>query len=92
MDQFTNNEERSRYELDLDGYIAKIDYIIADDGVIVLTRTDVPAPLRGEGVGSKLIELTLEDIEKNALKVIPQCSFVADFIRKHPEWNRIVVQ
>ena len=33
----------------------------------------------------------LEDIRSKKLKVVPQCPFVATFIRRHPEWMDLVL-
>ena len=33
----------------------------------------------------------LEDIRRKKLKVVPQCPFVATYIRRHPEWMDLVL-
>lgn len=33
----------------------------------------------------------LEDIRRKKLKVVPQCPFVATYIRRHPEWTDLVL-
>ena len=47
---------------------------------------------RGKGIGSQLAEKTLKDIEKQGLRLVPLCPFVAGYIHKHPEWKRIVMR
>ena len=32
----------------------------------------------------------LEDIRSKGLRVVPQCSFVEVYIRRHPEWADLV--
>ncbi len=46
-----DNEARSRYEFDLGGHTAYIDYE-KDNGTIVLTHTFVPEAYEGRGVGA----------------------------------------
>lgn len=92
MNTFINNKDDKCYELHIGEYVAKIDYLLTNKGEIVLIRTEVPQPLQGKGVGSKLIELVLKDIENSDLLVVPQCGFVANYISKHPEWYKIVLR
>ena len=87
------NEITERYEMVLDnGRVAFINYYITPDGNVALTHTDVPYGDEGQGVGSELVKQTLEEIEGRNSKVIPSCSFVAAYIRRHPEWKRLVVE
>ena len=51
-----DNEEKHRYEFQIDGKIAEIDYIKSNNGEIYLVHTEVPASLGGRGVGSQLAE------------------------------------
>lgn len=51
-----DNEEKHRYEFQIDGKIAEIDYIKSNNGEIYLVHTEVPASLGGKGVGSQLAE------------------------------------
>ena len=79
-----DNEEKHRYEFQIDDKIAKIDYIKSNNGEIYLVHTEVP--------GSQLAEKTLADIERQGLRLVPLCPFVAGYIHKHPEWKRIVMR
>ena len=53
-----DNEARSRYEFDLGGHTAYIDYE-KDNGTIVLTHTFVPEAYEGRGVGAQLVAAVL---------------------------------
>ena len=75
-----DNEARSRYEFDLGGHTAYIDYE-KDNGTNVC---------EGRGVGAQLVAAALADIRRQRLKVVPQCSFVAVYIKRHPEWSDMV--
>ncbi len=87
-----DNEERHQYEFHVDQYTPKIEYIKSTNGEIYLTHTEVPTQLGGKGIGSQLVEKVLKDIEKQGLRLVPLCPFVAGYIHKHPEWKRIVMK
>lgn len=90
---FRNNTRAKRYELDLDnGYIALIDYFVTPAGDVALTHTEVPYEFEGIGIGTELVGRCLNDIREQGVGVIPQCGFVASYIRKNPQWQTIVVR
>lgn len=84
-----NNEARHRYEFDIEGRTAHIDYEL-DGEVIVLTHTIVPEQYEGQGIGTQLVAAVLSDIRRKGLKVVPQCPFVAVYIERHPIWRDLV--
>jgi hypothetical protein len=85
----TDNTERKRFELTADGHTAFIEYIHMANKIF-FTHTEVPKELEGKGVGSAIIKLALENIEARELKLIPLCPFVAAYIKRHPEWDRVL--
>src|SRR6188472_2495056 len=86
---FRDNEERSRFELDVDGAIAFVTYRKAD-GAITLVHTEVPPELGGRGVGSKLGRATLEAVRAQGRKLSVECDFIRAFIGKHPEYGDLL--
>lgn len=87
---FKNNKEENRYELHVGETIAFAEYMINDLGVVYMTHTLVPTELEGQGVGSQLIEKSLEDIRAQELKVFPLCPFVKSYINKHKQWQDLL--
>ena len=79
------NAAANRYEFDVDAGEALAFYHLAD-GVMTFTHTEVPAPLRGRGLGSQMMHAVLQDVRAQGLKVVPRCQFVADYIRRNPEF------
>ena len=81
-----DNRDELRYEAwvgeQLAGYIR---YTIEDD-VVTMVHTDVEPAFEGEGVGSELVKGALDDARERGLTVRPLCPFVADWIRRHPEY------
>ena len=85
-----DNAAEKRYELDLGDDMAVIEYVLGK-GIIVLTHTEVPPKYEGQGIGMELVRGALENIRKKEIKVVPQCPFVAAYIRRHPEWMDLVL-
>ena len=83
---------RQRYEFDLDaenGVKAYIDYEL-DGDTITLTHTIVPPAFEGQGIGAQLVAAVLAEIRRKGLRVVPQCSFVALYIERHPVWHDMI--
>jgi len=89
--ELINNKEEKQYEFQIEGYIPKIEYILSNNGEIIFAHTEVPVVLEGKGIGTQLVEKSLEDVEKQNLKLVPLCPFVTAYIRKNPEWRRLVL-
>jgi len=87
--QIFRNEEAGEFQTEVEGHRAFIEYKLAQ-GRIYLTHTEVPKVLGGRGIGSSLVEGVLEQIEEANEVLFPLCPFVASYIRKHPEWKRIL--
>ena len=88
--EITNNEKSSQFEIELEGVKALIGYQKDADGNFNLRHTEVPEEFEGKGVRSRLVKHTLEQIKAAGKKIIPSCSFVADYIKRHPEYESLV--
>ena len=83
------NEDAKRFQLTVDRYTAFIDYK-ERNSVITLIHTESPEELAGRGVATALIEKTLTYIEENEYTLVPLCPLVFAYIKRHPEWVRVV--
>ena len=90
--QLTDNTERHRFELSLDGEVAAFSEYNTLEGALLFTHTEVLPQHEGKGLGSKLISFALGDVRRRGLNVVPACPFVAGFIRKHPEYLDLVTE
>lgn len=88
--QVIKNDEKKRFELSIDGHIAFIDFTQRGTDVIKLIHTEVPEALSGRGMAANLVEKTLIFLEENKFSLYPICPYVFAYIKKHPEWKRIV--
>ena len=82
-----DNPERHRFEADLDdGSFAFAEYLLLK-GRIIFTHTEVPPEDEGKGIGARVVKAALEDTRKSGFKIVPACSFVVAYIRRHPEFD-----
>lgn len=86
MNDVIDNAAEQRFQLEVDGHTAIAAYE-RDGGVVTFTHTVVPSALRGQGVGSRLIEGALTQVREAGEKVRPLCTFVAGYIAQHPQWQ-----
>ena len=85
----THNENAQRFETTIDGHTGYISYQDQGD-TLVYDHTIVPSELGGKGVGSTLVKHALDYARSHDKKVVPQCSFVATYIKKRPEYAELV--
>ncbi len=84
-----DNPEGSRFEMAVGDAIAFIDYQREDDR-IVLTHTEVPDTLSGQGVGSKLVRDVLDRLRADGMRMVSQCRFVTAYVQRHPEYRDLL--
>lgn len=84
-----DNQELNQYEFDLGEFTPKIEYQ-RKGNKIYLIHTEVPTELEGQGIGAQLVQKALGDIEEQQLTLVPLCPFVASYLKRHSEWNRLV--
>jgi len=79
----TDNRERGRFELSLNGHTAFLAYERTRDA-LTLIHTDVPDALRGQHVGDALIKAALDAARSEGLRIVAVCPFVTAYLRTHP--------
>jgi predicted GNAT family acetyltransferase len=77
-----NNPAASRFEVQVNGKVARLNYRLEQDTIFLL-YVEVPTAEEGRGIGSSLAKAALEFARDHGLKVVPQCPFIASYIRKH---------
>ncbi len=87
--ELIDNKDLKRFEMHVDGHIAFLEYILKPDK-IYLIHTEVPPEIGNRGIGLKLVKLVFDDVEKRGLKIVPVCSFIDIYLKRHPEWKRLL--
>lgn len=90
-EKIKDNSALKRYELDIAGEVAFIEYILVKDK-IYLTHTEVPKSLSGKGIGSQIVYQALNDVEERKLTLIPLCPYVALYIQRNPRYKSLVLK
>jgi uncharacterized protein len=83
-DSVTENPAAHRFEMAVGDSIAAAYYRL-EDGKVVLTHTEVPQELSGQGIGSRLADGVFRLIRASRRKAVVRCSFMAGWVSRHPE-------
>ncbi len=92
MPTVVQNDEANRFEVRVGAHLAVLEYTLTKTGMIVFTHTEVPEPLEGQGLGATLAQAGLRHARDAGLTVMPLCPFVASYIRRHPEYQPLVMK
>jgi len=87
--ELKDNKTQHALELWVEDQRSFIGYEIEDEK-IYLMHTEVPESQTGKGIAATLVEKSFAYIESKKLKVVPACSYVQAFLKRHPEWERLV--
>jgi predicted GNAT family acetyltransferase len=82
--------ERRRFTVDEQGNEGFVEYAREGD-VLIIAHTVVPPEIGGRGIAGKLVEAALHYARKEGLKVRPDCSYAAAYMRRHPEYADLLV-
>ena len=89
--EVTHNPAKHRFEVWIDSQLSKLDY--SEDGdTIVMMHVGVHPEHRGQGVAGKITQVALEYAKGKSMRVIPMCSYVGAYIRRHPEYIALTKQ
>ncbi len=80
-----------RYEARLAGEPAGLIDYLPRDGWIVLDHTAVLPGFEGRGIAARMAKAALDDIRARGLFMTPTCPFVAEYVKRHPEYADLVV-
>lgn len=83
-----HDERNRRFEIRLNGATAYVSYAPFEGGV-AYEHTIVPPSLGGRGIGTFLAKYALDYAREHGLKVRPTCSFIEEYIDRHPEYHDI---
>lgn len=89
--EVTHNPAENRFETWIDGELSKLDYM-EDGDTIVMMHVGVNPAHRGHGVAGVVTQTALEYAKEKSLRVIPMCSYVGAYIRRHPEYIELTKQ
>ncbi len=88
-DVFDNADEH-RYEIESGSRLAGFAAYEPGPEGMVFTHTEIGDAFEGQGLGGRLARAALDDARRQGRTVIPRCSFIAEYIRRHPEYVDVV--
>jgi len=88
-----NEPDAERYSL-MDGNEV-IGFAVYDiqGSTLRILHAEVPPTKRGRGLGGALVHAVLDEVRKTTdYRVVPLCSFVARWMREHPEYKDLATR
>ena len=82
--EVVDDRDNKRFVVERDGSVAQLVYRDEGDRLII-THTEVPEELGGQGVGGRLVRAAAERAAAEGLTVHPWCPFARRWLRKHPD-------
>jgi uncharacterized protein len=91
--QVIENAAMHRFELPIEGGNGAIAaaYYREENGVLVLTHTEVPSEFGGRGIGSRLARGVFSILRATGRKAVLRCPFMGGWYARHPEYADVVV-
>ncbi len=89
MDNVNNDRDSKQFVMMVDGEKAFIDYSF-DGTDYKLLHAEVPAALRGKGVGERLVEQTFAKIAEEGKSAEARCSYVKHVAKSTGKWDDLV--
>ncbi|RYE11910.1 MAG: N-acetyltransferase [Sphingobacteriaceae bacterium] len=84
------NEAQNQFEQNTPEGLALIAYEM-DGKTMSIMHTEVPEAMEGQGVGSDLAKFALDYAREKQLKVKIYCRFVQVYLKRHPEYQDLMV-
>jgi predicted GNAT family acetyltransferase len=84
------NDAEERYEILLDDQVVGSAYFSRQGDTITFIHTEVDDRFQHRGLAGDLARASLDDAGQQGWTVVPQCSFIAGFIQRNPEYRRLV--
>ncbi|MDM4765603.1 DUF924 family protein [Pelomonas sp. SE-A7] len=76
------------FSAEVDGHALELDVMRSGDQ-LVFHHTETAPELRGRGLAGRMVEHGLLWAAEQERQVIASCSYVALWLRKHPDWQRL---
>lgn len=89
VNEVLNNEDRKRFETEINGDYAYINYRRRGNDLVLL-HTFVPPAERNKGVAAALIKHVLDDLKEHNQKIIVYCPTIEKYINLHPEYKELL--
>lgn len=87
----TDNAPARRFEMPIEGdAFAFCTYRQDEAGAYHLLHAEVPPAYEGRGIGGALARGTFDLAREKGLKLVPHCSFMVAWARRHPDYADVL--
>ena len=85
------SENKGRFFVEIDASeVAQMTYSKAGWEKIIIDHTEVDESLKGQGVGYKLVEASVDYARENQVKILPLCPFAAAVFKKRSDYQDVL--
>ncbi|MEL6721446.1 MAG: GNAT family N-acetyltransferase [Bacteroidota bacterium] len=71
--------------------VASMTFTWAGSDKIIIDHTEVQPSQKGKGLGLELLKAVVEEARTKALKVLPLCPFANAMMKKHTEFQDVLI-
>lgn len=86
--EVVHNPEKKRFEIQIGDQISMVKYVMGSKEII-FTHTEVPEAFEGRGIAGKMAKAAIEYAKEHGLRIRPMCPYIAEYIKRHPEYHSI---
>jgi len=79
-----DNDTQHRFEITVEDKVAGFARYRTEPGAVVFTHTEIDPAFEGQGLGSKLAAAALQEVRDRGLEIVPECPFIAAYLKRHP--------
>ena len=88
--QQTEDGKKGEFYYEVEGNkLGQMTYTYAGTDKIIIDHTEVDESVKGQGVGYKLVEASVNFARANNLKIMPLCPFANAVFRKRSEYSDV---
>jgi predicted GNAT family acetyltransferase len=88
--EIKHDRDKGQFTADVAGGQALLHYRLTTNGKMDIFSTYVPAEARGMKVAELLLQAALAFAHREKMKIIPTCSYVAVWFKRHPEQQQFL--
>lgn len=85
MHEIEHEPAAHRFSTTVQNHLCVLEYDLAGS-VMTITHTRVPEAVGGQGIAANLTKVALQTARDHQWQVVPQCSYAAVYIKRHPEY------
>jgi predicted GNAT family acetyltransferase len=84
--EVTDNAAAHRWEVRVDGELAGLAEYRVEGDRVTFPHTEVYPRFEGQGLAGRMVGAALAAAVADGRRIVPRCSFVADYVQRHPEY------